>query len=152
MPCTLISSKCILSVILVASFSPSHSLHSLSNPSPPFLQASSVALDQNGSTPVFSKMVKKFALRKDWRESKREQDRIIKYIVNQTKDASFNYIITRPSDAMIWDKPSRKKLSASKSLPGPFPITNTDLAEFTLSALRLKKVYNSCPYVVQDGI
>ena len=36
--------------------------------------------------------------------------------------------------------------------PGPFPITNVDLAEFTLSALRMEKIYNSCPYVVQDGI
>lgn len=37
-------------------------------------------------------------------------------------------------------------------LPGPFPITNVDLAEFTLGALRTVKIYNSCPYVVQDGV
>jgi hypothetical protein len=36
--------------------------------------------------------------------------------------------------------------------PGPFPITNIDLAEFTLSALRMEKLFNSCPYVVQDGV
>lgn len=37
-------------------------------------------------------------------------------------------------------------------LPGPFPITNVDLAEFTLGALRTEKLYNTCPYVVQNGI
>jgi len=146
-----------------------------------------MALDSKGSVPFFSKIVKKMALRKNWRDTKREQDKIVKYLANQTKDASFNYIITRPSDTMIWNKPSRKKLAASKSVckispllkagnstvqisknnpltylfqlyvlllqpPGPFPITNFDLAEFTLCALRKEKLYNSCPYVVQDGI
>jgi hypothetical protein len=75
-----------------------------------------VALDNKGSTPIITKMVKKLAVRKNWREMKREQDRIVKYVVNQTKDAAFNYIITRPSDSMIRDKPSRKKLAASKSV------------------------------------
>mmetsp|Transcript_2196 Transcript_2196/g.4699 ORF Transcript_2196/g.4699 Transcript_2196/m.4699 type:complete len:438 (+) Transcript_2196:55-1368(+) len=115
-------------------------------------EASSMALDAKGSAPFFTKMVKKMAFRKNWRSTKREQDRIVQYIASQTKDASFNYIVTRPSAAFIWDRPSRKKLAASKSQPGPFPITNTDLAEFTLSALRMDKIYNSCPYVVQDGI
>ena len=96
------------------------------------------------------------------------------------KDFPFNFIITRPSD-LLWDWPSRKRLAASKSVseqspfrlttikvfgvltelrsiiifykqPGPFPITNIDLAEFSLNALRNEKLYNSCPYVVQDGI
>lgn len=75
-----------------------------------------MALDDKGSAPILTKMVKKLAVRKNWRETKREQDRIVKYIVNQTKDAVFNYIITRPSDSMIRDKPSRKKLAASKSV------------------------------------
>lgn len=105
----------------------------------------------NGSTPFLSSVVKKMAVRRDWRNSTREQDKIVKYIIAQTKNAHFNYIVTRPS-GNIWDKTSRKKLSASKSIPGPFPITNTDLAEFTLNTLRMEKVYNSCPYVVQDGI
>jgi hypothetical protein len=34
--------------------------------------------------------------------------------------------------------------------PGPFPITNFDLAEFSLNALKTEKLYNTCPYVVQD--
>mmetsp|Transcript_435 Transcript_435/g.553 ORF Transcript_435/g.553 Transcript_435/m.553 type:complete len:93 (+) Transcript_435:183-461(+) len=91
------------------------------------------------------------AVSKTSRGTKKEQDRIVNYISNQTKNAHFNYIITRPSTS-IWDKPSRKKLAASKSQPGPFPITNTDLAEFTLNALKMQKIYNTCPYVVQDGI
>jgi hypothetical protein len=96
-------------------------------------------------------MAKKMAVGRDWRNAKKEQDKIVKYITHQTKNAHFNYVVTRPSGA-IWDKPSRKKLAASKSQPGPFPITNTDLAEFTLNALKMQKVYNTCPYVVQDGI
>jgi len=111
-------------------------------------QASSVALDEKGTAPMLSKMVKTLAVRKNWRDMKREQDKIVQYIVNQTKQTPFNYIITRPNESMIRDKASRKELAASKSQPGPFPITNIDLAEFTLGALRMKKVYNSCPYVV----
>jgi hypothetical protein len=137
-----------------------------------------------------SKVVKTLAVSKNVRESLREQDRIVKYIVSGTKQMSMNFIVTRPNtDALIWNRPSRKKLAASKSVrshpvvqwknqpligfgiayshnpllaclffswhsqqPGPFPITNVDLAEFTLGALRMEKLYNSCPYVVQDGI
>jgi len=115
-------------------------------------QASSLASDGKGTTPILSKVVKKLAVRKNWKGMKREQDKIVKYIVNQTKNASFNYIITRPSDTLIRDGSSRKKLAASKSQPGPFPITNIDLADFSLSALRMNKIYNSCPFVVQDGV
>jgi len=114
-------------------------------------EASSLSLGNKGSEPVISTVIKKMGVKKEWRNTKREQDKIVKYITNQTKNTHFNYVITRPSGS-IWDKPSRKKLAASKSQPGPFPITNTDLAEFTLSALKMQKVYNSCPYVVQDGI
>jgi len=114
-------------------------------------EASSLSLGNKGTAPFLSTIVKKVAGRKDWRNAKREQDQIVEYVTNQTKNAHFNYIITRPSGS-IRDKPSRKKLAASKSQPGPFPISNTDLAEFTLSALKMEKVYNSCPYVVQDGI
>lgn len=35
--------------------------------------------------------------------------------------------------------------------PGPFPIANIDLAEFTLNALRNEKLFNTCPYVVADS-
>eukprot|EP00536_Pseudo-nitzschia_multiseries_P010564 jgi/Psemu1/243044/estExt_Genewise1.C_3270013 len=114
-------------------------------------EASSVASDEKGVSPFFSKMVKKISFRKNWKNMKREQDRIIQYIANQIKDSPVNYIITRPSASLIWDKPSRQKLAASKSQPGPFPITNIDLADFTLNALRMEKIYNSCPYVVHDG-
>ncbi|KAG7351675.1 NADPH-binding protein [Nitzschia inconspicua] len=116
-------------------------------------QASSVARDDKGTTPVMGKVVKKLAVSKNTREALREQDKIVKHIVNTTKHTSMNFIVTRPnSDSLIWDRPSRKKLSASKSQPGPFPITNVDLAEFTLGALRMDKIYNTCPYVVQDGL
>jgi hypothetical protein len=60
-------------------------------------------------------MLKKLAIRKDWRQHVREQDRIVKYIVSRTRESSFNYIITRPG-GMLLDRPSRKKLAASKSV------------------------------------
>jgi hypothetical protein len=113
-------------------------------------EASSLSKGDRG-TPLLSTVVKKIAISKDWRNKKKEQDKIVKYLMHGTKNAHFNYIITRPGGA-IWDRPSRKKLAASKSQPGPFPITNTDLAEFTLNALKMEKIYNSCPFVVQDGI
>ena len=158
--------------------------HSLSNHN---IQASSLSKGDRG-TPLLSTVVKKMAISKDWRNKKKEQDKIVKYLMHGTKNSHFNYIITRPGGA-IWDRPSRKKLAASKSVrqklsipislsqlyfiflnwlqltnlliifllfstkqPGPFPITNTDLAEFTLNALKMEKIYNSCPFVVQDGI
>ena len=131
-------------------------------------------------------MVKKMAVRKTRREMLVEQDKIVKFISKYQKAKAseeggnpFNYIITRPSE-LVWDRPSRKKLEASKSvrsgtvdndwngmhcqithtaivippqqLPGLFPITNVDLAEFSLTALKSEKLYNTCPYVVQDGI
>ena len=126
-------------------------------------------------------MVKKIAVRKSRRETLQEQDKIIRYITKFMKarelegdESPFHYIVTRPSE-MVWDRPSRKKLAASKSvsrkirfrinycsrlltlaktpqLPGPFPITNIDLAEFSLNALKMDKLYNTCPYVVQDGL
>lgn len=113
-------------------------------------QASSLSKGNQG-TPLLSTMVKKMAFSKEWKDKKREQDQIAKYLMHETKNMHFNYIVTRPSD-LIWDKPSRKKLAASKSQPGPFPITNSDLADFTLEALKMQKIYNSCPFVVQDGI
>ena len=62
---------------------------------------------------------------------KREQDKIVKYIVNQTKNASFNYIITRPSDALIRDGSSRKKLAASKSVREHKRNTDNDKRRYT---------------------
>ena len=123
----------------------------------PHLQATSFARDTQGATPVITNVVKKMAVRKTRREILQEQDKIVKFISKYQKaketeeeGAPFNYIITRPSE-IVWDRPSRKKLEASKSLPGPFPITNVDLAEFSLNALKSEKLYNTCPYVVQDG-
>lgn len=89
------------------------------------LQASSVARDDKGATPVLGKVAKKLAVKKSTRDSLREQDRIVKYIVNSTKQTSMNFIVTRPSsDTMIWDRPSRKKLAASKSVGTPECISN----------------------------
>ena len=74
-----------------------------------------MSIDNKGSAPFISKIVKKAAVKKDWKMIKKEQDKIVRYITAQTKNAHFNYIITRPSGA-IWDKPSKKKLAASKSV------------------------------------
>ena len=72
---------------------------------------------------MISTVVKKMAVRKTRRDTLQEQDRIVKYIskhlkshvVSESDDPPFQYIITRPS-GMIWDRPSRKKLAASKSV------------------------------------
>ena len=67
-------------------------------------------------------MVKKMAVRKTRREMLVEQDKIVKFISKYQKAKAseeggnpFNYIITRPSE-LVWDRPSRKKLEASKSV------------------------------------
>ena len=117
-----------------------------------FFQSSSFASDDKGTAPLLSQMRKKVAVRKSAREFFQEQDKIVQYISEQQKlSDGMNFVITRPG-SLIVDRPSKKKLLASKSQPGPFPITNVDLAEFSLNALKTKKLYNSCPYVVQDGI
>jgi hypothetical protein len=73
---------------------------------------------------------------------------IIKYIGDNTANW-FQFIVTRPGATR--DGPSKKRLSASKSLPGPVPIMNVDLAEFTLQAMKNKNLYDKCPYIVGDG-
>lgn len=85
-------------------------------------QATSFAADGKGATPMFTNVVKKMAIRKNRRETLQEQDKIIRYINKFLKarelegdESPFQYIITRPSE-MIWDRPSRKKLEASKSV------------------------------------
>lgn len=80
-----------------------------------FSQASSVALDNKGSTPMLSSIVKKMQVTKAKREALAEQDKIVEYISTQLDQDSCRYIITRPSD-LIWDKPSKRKLAASKSV------------------------------------
>jgi hypothetical protein len=73
---------------------------------------------------MISNVVKKMAVRKTRRVTLHEQDRIVKFISKHFKSAladendeepPFQYIITRPSE-MVWDRPSRKKLAASKSV------------------------------------
>lgn len=85
-------------------------------------QASSFARDTQGPAPVITNVVKKMAVRKTRREVLQEQDKIVKFISKYQKaketeeeGTPFNYIITRPSE-IVWDRPSRKKLEASKSV------------------------------------
>jgi len=85
-------------------------------------QATSFARDTKGPAPVLTNMVKKMAVRKTRREMLVEQDKIVKFISKYQKAKSsedggnpFDYIITRPSE-LVWDRPSKKKLEASKSV------------------------------------
>jgi hypothetical protein len=64
---------------------------------------------------MFSQLVKKMAVRKTRRESLYEQDQIVQYICTRADPEWLQFIVTRPSD-VIWDRPSRKKLAASKSV------------------------------------
>ena len=79
-------------------------------------KASAVSVNADGSAPLLSKVAKKVAIRKTIRESLQEQDQIVQYICTQSEDLPFlDFIVTRPG-SMIWDRPSRKKLAASKSV------------------------------------
>ncbi|GKY99705.1 hypothetical protein MPSEU_000924500 [Mayamaea pseudoterrestris] len=127
-------------------------------------QSCSLATDLNGKTPVLSKIVK--SVTKRGNQSIRDQDFIVKFINaqhqpdeqenvegsssnNDSTKPLFSFLITRPT-VLIKDGPSSKKLAPSKSQPGFFSITHIDLAEFSLNALRNRKLYNTCPYVVAD--
>jgi hypothetical protein len=65
------------------------------------------------------------------------------------KNDYFHHIVTRPG--MLRDAPSKKWLTALRSLPGPVPVTNVDLAKFSLGALMEHKLYDTTPYVIGDG-
>lgn len=79
-----------------------------------------------------------------------DQDKVVKHIIDAAEDADFCYIVTRPGIIRNGGGRSKKRLAASKSQP-LVPVTTADLADFTLSALRMEKLYNTCPYVVGDG-
>jgi len=66
-----------------------------------------------------------------------------------TNPPHFAFLVTRPT-VLLQNGPGCKRLFASKSQPGPVPISHVDLAEFSLTALTTAKLYNSSPYVVAD--
>lgn len=79
-------------------------------------QASSASIDDKGVAPIAGQVVKTLNLfNKVKRQQLKEQDRIVKYLAETTRDMRFNFVITRPGD-LVWDRPSRKKLAASKSV------------------------------------
>jgi hypothetical protein len=78
-------------------------------------QASSSSIDERGNAPIIGQVVKKLQFSKIKRQQLKEQDRIVKYIAETARDKPFNFIVTRPGD-LVRDRPSRKKLSASKSV------------------------------------
>jgi hypothetical protein len=123
-------------------------------------QANSLAINQHGKAPVLSRILKETS--NLWLGASsssprlKDHDDVIQYIVKEHQHSSsndehynFHYIVTRPG--FLKRGPSHKKLAASKSLPGPIPVTHVDLAEFTLHALLNEQLYNTCPYVVGDG-
>jgi hypothetical protein len=80
------------------------------------LKATSVAIDQDGSTPMLASFVKKMTVAKVNKELIKEQDDIVHHICTQLSPSSeHDYIVTRPSN-LLWDRPSRAKLAASKSV------------------------------------
>lgn len=107
-------------------------------------QATSTTVDARGRAPMLANVVK-FVKRNNFQK---DQDSIVKFIGENTEDW-FYYIVTRPG--LTRESASKKRLAASKSQPVPVPYANVDLAEFSLSALRMEKLYNTCPYVVGDG-
>ncbi|KAL7566653.1 hypothetical protein ACA910_017719 [Epithemia clementina (nom. ined.)] len=126
------------------------------------LQSTSLASDVTGQTPVFSKLVKTTTRRRD--QFMIDLDAVMKRIAvehgmrprqnveNQDpnpEQPNFSFVVTRPT-ILLQNGPGCKRLFASKSQPGPVPISHVDLAEFTLSALTNTKIQNSSPYVVAD--
>jgi putative NADH-flavin reductase len=111
-------------------------------------QANSLTNNVDGTAPVISRMVKNTLQFFRAYPSIHDQDEAVKFIVQHENDY-FHYIVTRPG--MLQDEPSKKRLTASRSLPGPVPVTNADLAEFSLGALMEEKLYDTTPYVVGDG-
>jgi hypothetical protein len=105
-------------------------------------------VDTKGNLPGLSKFVKGATGIFTNNALQNDHDAIIKYIGDNTANW-FQFIVTRPGATR--DGPSKKRLSASKSLPGPVPIMNVDLAEFTLQAMKNKNLYDKCPYIVGDG-
>lgn len=64
---------------------------------------------------MLSSLVKKMQITKAKRDALAEQDKIVEYLTTQLDQDSCRYIVTRPSH-LIWDKPSKRKLAASKSV------------------------------------
>ncbi|CAB9508693.1 Inherit from NOG: NmrA-like family [Seminavis robusta] len=120
-------------------------------------QATSLAKNQWGELPALSAHIRNYWIRRRTLQYLQDLDGVIQYIHSQSWGAdadddkvAFPYIITRPT-SFLRDGRSTKKLQASKSQPGFFPYCNADLAEFTLNALKMPKLYNTCRYVVGDG-
>lgn len=111
-------------------------------------QANSLTNDVDGKAPVISRMVKSIVNLFLCYPSIKDQDEAVQFIVEHKNDY-FHYVVTRPG--MLRDEHSKKRLTASRSLPGPVPVTNADLAEFSLGALMEHKLYDTMPYVVGDG-
>uniref|UniRef100_A0A7S3L7I7 NAD(P)-binding domain-containing protein n=1 Tax=Amphora coffeiformis TaxID=265554 RepID=A0A7S3L7I7_9STRA len=126
------------------------------------LQATSLAIDVRGRIPVMSKLIKSVAHRRNsfLQDQDAAIDRIgIEHGLRKYNDENrsvsmapphFRFIVTRPS-VLLQDGPSSKKLAASKSQPGPFPVAHIDLADFSLGALTTEKMFDSSPYVVADS-
>lgn len=110
-------------------------------------KASSTSIGATGSAPVLANVVKFVKSYKD--AFLADQDKVVKHITEDADDVEFCYIVTRPGITRNGGR-SKKRLAASKSQP-LVPVTTADLADFTLSALRMEKLYNTCPYVVGDG-
>lgn len=118
-------------------------------------QATSLAKDARGNTPVLSQVIKTVAHRRN--AFLKDQDAIISFIASQhacveeaDDQPTFSFIVTRPTVLLKEGPAGHKKLKASKSQPGPFPIHYVDLASFSLDALQMERLYNTSPYVVAD--
>lgn len=83
-------------------------------------QATSLASDGRGKTPVLSKLIRKVVSSKQRSANLQDMDAAIQFICAQHRahsqeKVSFQYIVTRPS-FVLRDGPSTKKLAASKSV------------------------------------
>lgn len=111
-------------------------------------QANSLTNDLQGKAPIFSRIIKATMNLFGVYPSVHEHDNVVKYVVENANDY-FHFIVTRPG--ILRNGPSKKRLTSSRSLPGPVPVTNADLAEFSLGALMEEKLWDTTPFVVGDG-
>jgi hypothetical protein len=101
----------------------------------------------NGNAPIISGMVKKTMDLFRACPSIHDQDEAVQFIVEHKQ--LFSLIVTRPG--MLRDAPSKKRLTASRSLPGIGPRHQCRFGRILTRGAHGPQIVHTAPYVVSDG-